>query len=693
MSRWVSFIVLAAIVVLFGFLFYQVMAQFLLPLFMAVVLVIIFYPMHARFVQLFGGRQRLAAAVTTVAVMIIVLLPFFLILSMAAAEGVSLATRLAQPETLVDLQRFRNRIGLAWPSKETRSTNELVKTRLLKIDDLVAGVESGINPDAKANLDRLLKDTQQEMVNLMRDMAKGKQADMATGLWREDQELAWVKERQEASEMLVKLIAQLSKLDEELLTANEIHAEQTTEPNSPLPAPPIPAHPPNDEPEPSTPHPPATQTPTPKPETTTPEDTTPKATTPDGAEPATTPPEKSTPEDTTPTTDTPDDASPTTADTPTDETPKVASADTETPPITEEPNFLSGVLEDFSMSSFLPGGDTTPTVSSIPPPIDKDLAARMVALPEQYNEFERKLLGPSWVFGIKAIANPDDETVTAMLGSVQEWVAPVAKGTAGILVNLIVGLAVMMVALYYFLADGKAMVATLMKLSPIDDRHEQALLAQFQTISRAVVTATLVTAVAQGLLSGVGYYFAGLRQQAFLLTLVTMLTSMIPFVGAAAIWISCSLYLLLVEGNMSSAIGLALWGGLVVSMADNLIKPLILHGQSNLHPLLALLSVVGGVTALGPVGIFIGPMVVAFLQALLNILHNELVALEDESKAKNGSLAPAGAPSASLDTEPPSAIATSSNQHTTPTPSAASTTHPQTPSMKKNTRRKTRNKR
>jgi predicted PurR-regulated permease PerM len=54
------------------------------------------------------------------------------------------------------------------------------------------------------------------------------------------------------------------------------------------------------------------------------------------------------------------------------------------------------------------------------------------------------------------------------------------------------------------------------------------------------------------------------------------------------------------------------------------VKPLVLHGRSNLHPLLALLSVLGGIQALGPIGIFVGPMVVAFLQTLLNMVHAEL---------------------------------------------------------------------
>jgi hypothetical protein len=65
----------------------------------------------------------------------------------------------------------------------------------------------------------------------------------------------------------------------------------------------------------------------------------------------------------------------------------------------------------------------------------------------------------------------------------------------------------------------------------------------------------------------------------------------------------------------------------VVSTVDNIIKPIVLHGQSKLHPLLALLSVLGGVGALGPIGIFVGPIAVAFLQAALSMLQLEIDSL------------------------------------------------------------------
>ncbi|MDA7994415.1 MAG: AI-2E family transporter, partial [Pirellulales bacterium] len=94
------------------------------------------------------------------------------------------------------------------------------------------------------------------------------------------------------------------------------------------------------------------------------------------------------------------------------------------------------------------------------------------------------------------------------------------------------------------------------------------------------------------------------------------------------------LYLLFFAKSTWAALGLALWGALVVSTVDNIIKPYVLQGQSKLHPLLALLSILGGVGALGPIGVFIGPIAVAFLQAALTMLQTELDTLSDETRGE-----------------------------------------------------------
>jgi predicted PurR-regulated permease PerM len=212
--------------------------------------------------------------------------------------------------------------------------------------------------------------------------------------------------------------------------------------------------------------------------------------------------------------------------------------------------------------------------------------------------------------------------------------------SAKALFSVVVGLAIMVLAVYYFLADGPAMVRTAMRLSPLEDEYEQELLDKFANVSRAVVVASLASAVAQGALAGIGYYFA-LPEGApiALLTMLTMALAIVPFIGAAAIWAPTAAWIYLSGGDGGDpnatmrAVLLAAYGAGVVSMADNIIKPFILHGQSNMHPLWALISVLGGVQVLGPVGILVGPMLVAFAQAVLNMLNKELKLMGDAGAA------------------------------------------------------------
>jgi predicted PurR-regulated permease PerM len=229
----------------------------------------------------------------------------------------------------------------------------------------------------------------------------------------------------------------------------------------------------------------------------------------------------------------------------------------------------------------------------------------------------------------------NDPTVERGLSWIQNFVATKALSGVQFAIGTLIGLAIMMISLYYFLADGPQMIAAVMHLSPLDPGYEKELLERFGQVSRAVVVATLLSAVVQGALAGLGYSLALPREApVFLLTALTMVTAMVPFVGAAAVWVCVCGWVYLygertvdgqiVTGDPWTAAILAIYCTVVVSGIDNVIKPFILHGQSKLHPLLALLSILGGVQVLGPVGILVGPMLVSFLQALLNMLRKEL---------------------------------------------------------------------
>jgi len=216
-----------------------------------------------------------------------------------------------------------------------------------------------------------------------------------------------------------------------------------------------------------------------------------------------------------------------------------------------------------------------------------------------------------------------DEVQTNLRNKAEEWLEPLAMRTIKFSGRTLLGLAVMIIALYFFLVDGPAMIHSLMKLSPLDEKYEEQLIDKFDDITRSVVVALLLAAFVQGLLAGIGYYFAGVGS-VFLLMALTMLLAMVPFLGAASVWISVCLWLLFFEQRTTAAIILAIYGASIVSTIDNVIKMIVLHGRSKLHPLLALLSVIGGIKALGLIGIFVGPMAVAFLQTLLNMLNTEV---------------------------------------------------------------------
>ena len=239
----------------------------------------------------------------------------------------------------------------------------------------------------------------------------------------------------------------------------------------------------------------------------------------------------------------------------------------------------------------------------------------------------RTLLGGTFRSQVRLIANPSAEDFKSLLARGRETLQPrfvsLTSATGTYLLQGIIGLIVLVIAVYFFLIDGAAMVRTLMRLSPLDDNYERRLLMEFDKTSRAVVLASVLSAVVQGLLAGFAYYFLGF-ESVVLLFLATTLMALVPFLGAASVWVPCVIWLLMVEQRIGAAVFLAIYGALVVSSIDNVIKAYVLHGHSQLHPLFALLSVLGGVKVFGPIGILVGPMVVVFMQTLLEILNHEL---------------------------------------------------------------------
>ena len=260
--------------------------------------------------------------------------------------------------------------------------------------------------------------------------------------------------------------------------------------------------------------------------------------------------------------------------------------------------------------------------------IDKErFDARSVTAASGVRNYISHSLGGVFRSRLRLLINPGADTIKGLVGRGRAMLEPgllsLTSTTGEWVITFIVQLVVLIIAVYFFLIDGPRMIRGLMRLSPLEDAYEQRLLEEFDRTSRAVVLASFASAFVQGVLAALAFWAFGF-ENVLLLFLATTTLALIPFLGAASVWAPCAIYLVLGEQRLVAGIILAIYGAAIVSSVDNVIKMYVLQGRSTLHPLFALLSVIGGVGVFGPIGIIVGPMVVVFMQTLLDILHHEL---------------------------------------------------------------------
>lgn len=207
---------------------------------------------------------------------------------------------------------------------------------------------------------------------------------------------------------------------------------------------------------------------------------------------------------------------------------------------------------------------------------------------------------------------------------------------AGDVIAFTVGMVIMVLALYYFLADGDQLMSEARRLSPLEQEDEEVLFGQFADVCRGVILGTVVAGVVQGILAGIGFAILGV-DRVWLLVVFTIFFSFIPFLGAASVWIFVTIGLLL-DQQWGAAIFLTIYGTIIVSGTDNLIRAYIIHDRAQMHPLVALVTVLGALQLVGLWGIFVGPITAAFFYAMLNTLRRRLLDdfLEDDGTNADG---------------------------------------------------------
>ena len=185
--------------------------------------------------------------------------------------------------------------------------------------------------------------------------------------------------------------------------------------------------------------------------------------------------------------------------------------------------------------------------------------------------------------------------------------------------------------LFFLFRDGKAAIENVTAVLPLGRDQAMRLLGGIRDSIVANLYGILAVGFTQGLLTGAA--LATLRvPSALLLGLATAFCSLIPIVGTMLVWLPASIYLI-ATGHVWKGIILILWGTAVVGTIDNIIRPLVIGRRVELHPLLLLFSLLGGLQVFGFIGIFVGPVVISVIAALINILREQLAAAPDSLTA------------------------------------------------------------
>jgi len=195
------------------------------------------------------------------------------------------------------------------------------------------------------------------------------------------------------------------------------------------------------------------------------------------------------------------------------------------------------------------------------------------------------------------------------------------KGVGSLIFGFFLLFFLLFFSLYYFLKDADFIAKKISLLSPLPEQYNYELFRKFKEISKATLYGIFLTSIAQGLLGGIGFTIVGIPNGLFWGTAMAFF-SLIPIVGTALIWFPAAV-MLIVSGNLFGGIFLFLWGLVLISSVDNFLRIFFIGNQINMNPLLAFLSVFGGIALFNFVGVIFGPLILMFFLTFLHIYQLE----------------------------------------------------------------------
>ncbi len=268
--------------------------------------------------------------------------------------------------------------------------------------------------------------------------------------------------------------------------------------------------------------------------------------------------------------------------------------------------------------------------------VTETIRPRLERLVDQPGEFNRRLRVLPGYHYIEPYRAQIFMKAGELLGSTSAFFFAALSATTRATALFVFHFVILLYTMFFFLTDGPRLLNGILAYLPLTDADQQRMLDKFVSVTRATLKGTILIGAAQGLLGGLAFWAAGIDGAIFWGTVMTVL-SIIPGIGGALIWVPASM-ILISSGDVWRGIALAAFCALVVGSIDNLLRPLLVGRDTQMHELLIFFSTLGGLLMFGVMGFIVGPILAAlfvtvwemFATALRSALEEPASATSDE---------------------------------------------------------------
>ncbi len=223
-----------------------------------------------------------------------------------------------------------------------------------------------------------------------------------------------------------------------------------------------------------------------------------------------------------------------------------------------------------------------------------------------------------WLRNLAPGLPPEDEVIaniTSSIGAAARFVAGSAGGLVKGVASFFFSLTITLVLLFFLIRDWDMVRGGLSRVLPFEAEQNARLMAITNALVSASVTATLAIAALQAVIGGLTFAILGIPGAVLWGVMIGFL-ALLPMMGATLVWLPASVWLIL-SGSVARGITLLLVGVLILANVDNVIRPLLLSGKAQVSTPVLIISLLGGLSAFGFIGIVVGPLVAALLTALV----------------------------------------------------------------------------